>query len=372
MMKFKVLIKDKKTQARLGRLKLTHEEVETPIFMPVGTQATVKAMLPEALKDIGIKLILSNSYHLYLRPGHKLIERAGGLHKFMNWDRAILTDSGGFQVFSLNSLRKVKDEGVVFRSHIDGSEHFLTPELAVEIQESLGSDIAMTLDECAPYPATYIQTEEAMIRSIKWAKRCKSAHKREDQALFGIIQGGFFSKLREKSTEEMVALDFPGYGIGGLSVGEPKEVMYEMLEVVTPLIPESKPRYLMGVGEPIAILEAVERGVDMFDCVLPTRNARNASVFTNDGPISLVRAMYREDFTPIDKDCHCYTCSHYTKAYLRHLFKAKEILASVLATWHNLYFMENFMKKIRDAIRNGRFSEFKEEFLRRYKTKKEE
>ncbi len=371
-MKFEIIKKDKKTSARLGKLKLAHAEVETPIFMPVGTQATVKAMLPESLKEIGIRLILSNSYHLYLRPGHKLIEKAGGLHKFMNWDRAILTDSGGFQVFSLNSLRKVKDEGVVFRSHIDGSEHFLTPELAVEIQEALGSDIAMTLDECAPYPASYIQTEEAMSRSIRWAERCKKAHTREDQALFGIIQGGFFSDLRKRSAEEMVALDFPGYGIGGLSVGEPKEVMYEMLETVTPIIPEGKPRYLMGVGEPIAILEAVERGVDMFDCVLPTRNARNASVFTNEGPISLVRAAYREDFSPIDKECGCYTCRNYTKAYLRHLFKAKEILASTLATWHNLYFMEHFMKRLRDAIREDRFSDFKREFLKKYKTKKEE
>ncbi len=371
-MEFKVLEKDKKTKARIGKLKLTHAEVETPIFMPVGTQATVKAMLPESLKEIGIKLILSNSYHLYLRPGHKLIENAGGLHRFMNWDRAILTDSGGFQVFSLNSLRKVKDEGVVFRSHIDGSEHFLTPELAVEIQEALGSDIAMTLDECIPYPATYTQTEEAMIRSIKWAERCKLSHKRKDQVLFGIIQGGFFPELREKSAKEMVAIDFPGYGIGGLSVGEPKEVMYEMLEKVIPIIPEEKPRYLMGVGEPVAILEAVERGVDMFDCVLPTRNARNASVFTNNGPISLVRAAYREDFSPIDEECECYTCKHYTKAYLRHLFKAKEILASTLATWHNLYFMENFMKKVREAIRKGKFFEFKKNFLEKYKIKKEE
>ncbi len=371
-MVFELVKTDKNTNARLGKLKLAHIEVETPIFMPVGTQATVKAMTPDALKEIGIKLILSNSYHLYLRPGHKLIEKAGGLHRFMNWDRGILTDSGGFQVFSLNSLRKVKDEGVLFKSHIDGSEHFLTPELAVEIQEALDSDIAMTLDECAPYPATYAQTEEAMVRSIKWAERCKNSHTRRDQLLFGIIQGGFFPDLRKKSTREMVGLDFPGYGIGGLSVGEPKEVMYKMLEEVTPIIPKTKPRYLMGVGEPVTILEAVERGVDMFDCVLPTRNARNASVFTTYGSISLVKAAYREDFTPIDETCECYTCKHYTKAYLRHLFKAKEILASTLATWHNLYFMETFMKRIRDAIREGRFLEFKNEFLRKYKTKKEE
>ncbi len=371
-MKFELIKKDKNTEARLGKLTLTHTEVETPIFMPVGTQATVKAMLPESLKEIGIKLILSNSYHLYLRPGHKLVEKAGGLHRFMNWDRGILTDSGGFQVFSLNSLRKVKDEGVMFQSHIDGSKHFLTPELAMEIQESLGSDIVMTLDECAPYPATFAQTEEAMVRSIKWAERCKISHTREDQALFGIIQGGFFPELRKESAKSMVALDFPGYGIGGLSVGEPKEVMYSMLEIVTPIIPDDKPRYLMGVGEPIAILEAVERGVDMFDCVLPTRNARNASVFTNEGPISLVKAMYKEDFTPIDPECECYTCKNYTKAYLRHLFKAREILSSVLATWHNLYFMENFMKNIRKAIKEGYFSEFKREFLQKYKTKKED
>ncbi|HID15326.1 MAG TPA: tRNA guanosine(34) transglycosylase Tgt, partial [Candidatus Atribacteria bacterium] len=326
----------------------------------------------ESLKEIGIKLILSNSYHLYLRPGHKLIEKAGGLHKFMNWDKAILTDSGGFQVFSLNSLRKIKEEGVVFRSHIDGSEHFFTPELAMEIQESLGSDIAMTFDECAPYPATYTQTEEAMIRSLKWAERCKNTHERGDQALFGIIQGGFFEDLREKSAKEMVDLDFPGYGIGGLSVGEPKDLMFKMLDKVVPFLPKEKPRYLMGVGEPITILEAIERGVDMFDCVLPTRNARNASVFTKNGPISLVRALYKEDFTPIDNDCNCYTCKNYTKAYMRHLFKAKEILAATLSTWHNLYFMEKFLERIRESIKNNTFKKFKEEFLREYKVKKEE
>lgn len=367
-----MIVKDKETKARYGKLKLAHGEVETPIFMPVGTQATVKAMLPESLKEIGIKLILSNSYHLYLRPGHKLIEKAGGLHKFMNWDKAILTDSGGFQVFSLNSLRKIKEEGVVFRSHIDGSEHFFTPELAMEIQESLGSDIAMTFDECAPYPATYTQTEEAMIRSLKWAERCKNTHERGDQALFGIIQGGFFEDLREKSAKEMVDLDFPGYGIGGLSVGEPKDLMFKMLDKVVPFLPKEKPRYLMGVGEPITILEAIERGVDMFDCVLPTRNARNASVFTKNGPISLVRALYKEDFTPIDNDCNCYTCKNYTKAYMRHLFKAKEILAATLSTWHNLYFMEKFLERIRESIKNNTFKKFKEEFLREYKVKKEE
>lgn len=367
-----MIVEDKETKARYGKLKLAHGEVETPIFMPVGTQATVKAMLPESLKEIGIKLILSNSYHLYLRPGHKLIEKAGGLHKFMNWDKAILTDSGGFQVFSLNSLRKIKEEGVVFRSHIDGSEHFFTPELAMEIQESLGSDIAMTFDECAPYPATYTQTEEAMIRSLKWAERCKNTHERGDQALFGIIQGGFFEDLREKSAKEMVDLDFPGYGIGGLSVGEPKDLMFKMLDKVVPFLPKEKPRYLMGVGEPITILEAIERGVDMFDCVLPTRNARNASVFTKNGPISLVRALYKEDFTPIDNDCNCYTCKNYTKAYMRHLFKAKEILAATLSTWHNLYFMEKFLERIRESIKNNTFKKFKEEFLREYKVKKEE
>ena len=371
-MKFTITKKDKNTNARLGKLELPHAQIDTPVFMPVGTQGTVKAMLPENLNEMGVNIILSNSYHLYLRPGHKLIKKAGGLHKFMNWKGAILTDSGGFQVFSLDSLRKITDEGVIFRSHIDGSKHFLTPELAMEIQMDIGADIATTLDECISYPATYIQTKEAMDRSLKWAKACKSSHIREDQALFGIIQGGFSPELRKNSASRMVELDFPGYNIGGLSVGEPKPMMYEMLEIVTPIIPVNKPRYLMGVGEPTSILEAVERGVDMFDCVLPTRNARNASVFTSHGPISLIRAGYKEDFTPIDSECDCYTCKHYTKSYLRHLFKAKEILASVLATWHNLYFMENLMRGIRNAIKEDRFKEFKEKFLREYKNKKEE
>jgi len=363
---FKELKRDTKSAARRGELKTPHGVVETPIFMPVGTQATVKTMTPEEVREIGGRLILSNTYHLYLRPGHRLIAEAGGLHRFMNWHGPILTDSGGFQVFSLGPLRKIEEEGVRFRSHIDGSEHFMSPEKAVEIQEALGSDIAMAFDECAPYPCDHSYALEALERTSRWAERCKRASCKEDQALFGIIQGGVYRDLREKSASDLVALDFPGYGIGGLSVGEPKELMYEMLEYTIPLIPNDRPRYLMGVGSPDCLLEGVARGVDMFDCVLPTRIARNGTVFTQHGKLVVRNAEYARDFSPLDPDCDCYTCRNYTRAYLRHLIKANEILGVRLTTIHNLYFILKLMHNIRVAIDQGRFTDYKKEFLSRF------
>ncbi len=337
----------KQTGARLGRLHTPHGVIETPIFMPVGTQATVKAMTPEELKDIGSQIILSNTYHLYMRPGHDLIERAGGLHKFMNWDKPILTDSGGFQVFSLGPLRKIKEEGVEFRSHLDGSKHFLSPEKATEIQNALGSDIIMAFDECAPYPADRQYVKNSLERTTRWLERCKAAHKYpERQALFGIVQGGMYKDLREQSAREITAIDLPGYAIGGLSVGEPKEMMYEVLDYTVPLLPEDKPRYLMGVGSPDDLLEGVLRGIDMFDCVLPTRIARNGTAMTSQGKVVVRNASYAEDFTSLDPECDCYTCRNYTKAYLRHLIKCNEILGARLLTIHNLHFLLKLMEKI--------------------------
>lgn len=365
---FTEILKDVVTRARLGQLKTPHGTVETPIFMPVGTQATVKTMTPEEVKEVGGRLILSNTYHLYLRPGHELIREAGGLHRFMNWDGPILTDSGGFQVFSLGPLRKVEEDGVRFRSHIDGSEHYFSPERAVEIQEALGSDIAMAFDECAPYPTTPEYTLKALERTTRWARRCKEAHRREDQALFGIIQGGVYRELREKSAAELVEMDFPGYGIGGLSVGEPKHLMYEMLDYTVPLIPEKKPRYLMGVGSPDCLLEGVARGVDMFDCVLPTRIARNGTVFTHTGKLVVRNAEYARDFTPLDPECDCYACRNFTRAYIRHLIKTNEVLGIRLTTIHNLHFVLRLMESIRRTIREGTFLNYKEQFLSRFKS----
>ncbi|HBV97048.1 MAG: queuine tRNA-ribosyltransferase [Peptococcaceae bacterium BICA1-7] len=363
---FREIKKDAGSEARRGELVTPHGVVETPIFMPVGTQATVKAMTPEEVRDIGGRLILSNTYHLYMRPGHGLVEEAGGLHRFMNWPGPILTDSGGFQVFSLGPLRKIEEEGVWFRSHIDGSEHYFSPERVVEIQEALGSDIAMAFDECAPYPSTHEYALRAVERTTRWARRCKEAHRREDQALFGIIQGGVFKDLREKSAKELIEIDFPGYGIGGLSVGEPKDLMYESLENTIPLIPPGKPRYLMGVGSPDCLLEGVARGVDMFDCVLPTRIARNGTVFTHDGKLVVRNAEYARDFRPLDPDCDCYTCRNYTRAYVRHLIKANEILGVRLTTIHNLYFTLRLMHNIRVAIEQDSFSSYKKEFMERF------
>ena len=361
--KFEVIKESKKTKARLGKLFTPHGIIETPIFMPVGTQATVKAMTPRELEGLGIQIILSNSYHLFLRPGHGLIAQAGGLHKFMGWKRAILTDSGGFQVFSLGKLNKINDEGVSFNSYIDGSKHFVSPEKAMEIQMALGADIAMAFDECTPYPAGRYQIEIAAQRTIQWAKRCKEVHHNLNQSLFGIIQGGAFKDLRIDNAKKLVELDFPGYAIGGLSVGEPKSIMYEILDCTIPCLPNNKPRYLMGVGAPQSILEGTIRGVDMFDCVLPTRNARNGSLFISSGKLSITNAKYKDDFTPLDNKCKCYTCQNFTRAYLRHLYMSKEILASTLGTIHNLYFMSSLMKKIRLALLEDRLLEFKEEFL---------
>jgi len=364
--RFKVLQKDSCSAARLGRLETPHGRVDTPVFMPVGTQATVKTMTPEEVYDIGGRIILSNTYHLYLRPGESLIREAGGLHRFMNWHGPILTDSGGFQVFSLGPLRTVTEEGVTFRSHIDGSKHFISPEKAMDIQMALGSDIAMAFDECAPYPCSREEALSAVERTSRWAARCKEFHSHEYQVVFGIVQGGVFRDLRERSARELVELDFPGYGIGGLSVGEPKSLMYEVLEYTVPLLPDNKPRYLMGVGSPDCLLEAVTRGVDMFDCVLPTRIARNGTVFTHQGKLVVRNAAYAADFSPLDPDCDCYACRNYTRAYIRHLIKANEILGIRLTTIHNLYFLAKLMENIRRAIKNNNLLEFKQNFLRSF------
>ncbi|QXM05929.1 tRNA guanosine(34) transglycosylase Tgt [Crassaminicella indica] len=365
--KYELIKECKQSGARLGKITTPHGVIETPIFMPVGTQATVKAMTPEELKDINSQIILSNTYHLYLRPGHKLVEKAGGLHKFMNWDRPILTDSGGFQVFSLGDLRKISEEGVEFRSHLDGSKHFISPEKAIEIENALGADIIMAFDECAPYPADRNYVKNSLERTTRWAKRCKEAHKNVDtQALFGIIQGGMYKDLREQSIKEIIDLDFPGYAVGGLSVGEPKPLMYEVLEYTTPLMPKDKPRYLMGVGSPDCLIEGVIRGIDMFDCVLPTRIARNGTAMTSLGKVVIKNAKYAEDFMPLDPNCDCYTCKNYSRAYLRHLFKAGEILSARLVTYHNLYFLLKLMENIRNAIKEDRLLDFRKEFFEKY------
>lgn len=365
--KYELIKTCKQTGARLGRLHTPHGVIETPIFMPVGTQATVKSMTSEELKEIGSQIILSNTYHLYLRPGHDLIERAGGLHKFMNWDKPILTDSGGFQVFSLGPLRKIKEEGVEFRSHLDGSKHFLSPEKATEIQNALGSDIIMAFDECAPYPADRQYVKNSLERTTRWLERCKAAHKYpEKQALFGIVQGGMYKELREQSAREITAIDLPGYAIGGLSVGEPKEMMYEVLDYTVPLLPEDKPRYLMGVGSPDDLLEGVLRGIDMFDCVLPTRIARNGTAMTSQGKVVVRNASYAEDFTSLDPECDCYTCKNYTKAYLRHLIKCNEILGARLLTIHNLRFLLKMMENVREAIKEDRLLDYKKDFFEKY------
>ena len=359
-----------KTGARAGRLHTPHGSFDTPIFMPVGTQATVKAMSPDELKDMGAGIILSNTYHLYLRPGHDLVAEAGGLHKFMNWDRGILTDSGGFQVFSLGPLRKITEEGVTFRSHIDGSKHFLSPEKAMEIQMALGSDIIMAFDECIPYPADHEYTRKSTDRTTRWAERCKEAHTRTtDQALFGIVQGGMYKDLRTMSAQALIALDLPGYAIGGLSVGEPKPLMYEMLEHTIPLLPENKPRYLMGVGTPDCLVEGVMHGLDMFDCVFPTRVARNGTVMTNWGRLVVKNAEYAKDFRPLDENCSCYACRNFSRAYIRHLFKTDEIFGLRLTTIHNLHFLLNFMREMRQAIPEDNFVEFRQEFLAQYNTR---
>jgi queuine tRNA-ribosyltransferase len=334
--------------------------------MPVGTQATVKAMSPDELKGMGAGIILSNTYHLYLRPGHELIAEAGGLHRFMNWDRGILTDSGGFQVFSQGPLRKITEEGVAFRSHIDGSKQFLSPESATQVQMALGADIIMAFDECVPYPAEFDYAKSSTERTTRWAQRCKKVHNRKDQALFGIVQGGMYKELRTISAQQLVDMDFHGYAIGGLSVGEPKPLMYEMLEHTVPQLPANKPHYLMGVGTPDCLVEGVMRGIDMFDCVFPTRVARNGTVMTNYGRLVIKNAEYAKDFRPIDPECGCYACQNFSRAYIRHLLKTDEILGLRLTTTHNLYFLLNFMKKMRKAIIDDNFLSFRKDFWGKY------
>ncbi|MBQ9314451.1 MAG: tRNA guanosine(34) transglycosylase Tgt [Clostridia bacterium] len=371
--RYELIKKDKKTGARRGRIYTPHGIIETPVFMPVGTQATVKTMTPDELKEmVGAQIILSNTYHLYLRPGDELVRDAGGLHKFMNWDRAILTDCGGFQVFSLSQLRDITEEGVMFKSHLDGSKHFLSPEKSISIQNNLGSDIMMAFDECCPYPSTYEYTKASMERTTRWAIRSKEAHKNPDrQGLFGIVQGGMFKDLREESAKQLVALDFPGYAVGGLSVGEPAELMYDILAHTTPFLPENKPRYLMGVGTPDYLIEAVLRGIDMCDCVLPTRIARNGTAMTSHGKLVVRNATYERDWTPLDDECDCYTCKNFTRAYIRHLIKCDEILGARLLSIHNLRFLVHLMENVRKAIEEDRLTEFREEFYEKYYGEKE-
>ncbi len=357
----------KQSGARLGKLHTPHGTIDTPIFMPVGTNASVKGISPDELKEMNAKIILSNTYHLYLRPGHELVREAGGLHKFMNWDRAILTDSGGFQVFSLSDLRKITEEGVHFRSHLDGSKHFLSPEKAMEIENALGADIMMAFDECAPYPSSYDYTKKSMYMTTRWAERCLKAHQNADtQALFGIVQGGMYDDLRIISAKDLVSLDFPGYAIGGLSVGEPSDIMYRVLEATVPELPVNKARYLMGVGSPDYLIEGAIRGIDMFDCVLPTRIGRNGTAMTSQGKVIVRDAKYAHDFTPLDPECDCPACRNHTKAYIRHLLKAGEMYGLRLVAIHNLHFLINLMNSIRCAIMDDRLLDFKEEFYDKY------
>ncbi|MGG1215168.1 tRNA guanosine(34) transglycosylase Tgt [Micromonospora provocatoris] len=365
--RYELLHTCKQTGARLGIVHTPHGSFETPAFMPVGTQATVKTMSPEELKEMNAGIILSNTYHLWLRPGNDIVKEAGGLHKFMNWDRPILTDSGGFQVFSLSQFRKIEEEGVHFRNHLNGDKLFLSPEKAMEIQNDLGSDIMMAFDECPPYPATYDYMLKSVDRTTRWAKRCKEAHARpEDQGLFGIIQGGEFEELRRRSAEALVELDFPGYAIGGLSVGEPKDVMNRVLEFTTPLMPTNKPRYLMGVGSPDSLIDGAIRGIDMFDCVLPTRIARNGTLMTSEGRLVVKNAKYARDFGPIDPNCDCYTCKNYSRAYVRHLIRTEETFGIRLTSYHNLHFLLKLMEQVREAIREDRLGDFRDEFFEKY------
>ncbi len=364
---FKLKNKCSKSLAREGLIDIDGKTIDTPIFMPVGTQATVKSLRPEDLKECGASIILANTYHLYLRPGADLIANAGGLHQFMNWDRLILTDSGGFQVFSLSDLNDIKEEGVYFQSHLDGSKHFISPEKSMKIQKKLGADIIMAFDECAPYPAEKNYVKESLERTLRWAERCKEEMVGvNDQHLFGIVQGGTFPELRKVSARETTKMDFPGYAIGGLSVGEETELMHEMLEVVVPELPENKPRYLMGVGTPEDLIEGVRRGIDMFDCVMPTRIARHGSIYTSKGRITIRNATFSEDFNSPDPECNCYVCRNYSRAYIRHLLNRNEILGVVLTSYHNIYFLLDMMAKIRKSVGEGCFNEFAEEFYSSY------
>lgn len=351
--------------ARRGRLSLNHGVVETPAFMPVGTYGTVKGMLPRDIESIGAHIILGNTFHLWLRPGLEVIKEHGGLHQFVQWDKPILTDSGGFQVFSLGAMRKIKEEGVTFRSPIDGSKVFLSPEKSMEIQRVLNSDIVMIFDECTPYPATYSEAQKSLQLSLRWAKRCKDAHQGNPNALFGIVQGGMYPELRQESLEGLLEIGFDGYAIGGLSVGEPKEDMIKILDYLPNKLPQDKPRYLMGVGKPEDIVEAVRRGIDMFDCVMPTRNARNGHYFITDGVVRIRNSQYRHDMQPLDKHCDCYTCTNFTRSYLFHLDKCGEMLGAMLGTIHNLRYYQRLMQMIRDAIEQDRFDAFVTDFYAR-------
>lgn len=364
---YELVKKDERTGARAGIIHTPHGSFPTPIFMPVGTQASVKGVSPDELRDLGAGIILSNTYHLFLRPGMDLIREAGGLHKFMHWDGAILTDSGGFQVFSLGDLRKITEEGVTFRSHIDGSKKFLSPEVSMEVQMALGSDIVMAFDECVPYPADYNYAKQSTERTIRWLQRCKEAMTAPNQGLFGIVQGGMYKDLREWSARETTAMDLLGYAVGGLSVGEPKELMYEMLEYSTSLLPQDKPRYLMGVGTPDCLVEGVQRGIDMFDCVYPTRVARNGMAMTWTGRLVMKNAQFTHDHTVLEEGCGCYACRNgYTRAYIRHLVRANEIFGLRLLSLHNLYFLQEFMRRMRQAILDDRFTEFRSDFFNHY------
>ncbi len=364
--RYDLLYQDTDSQARCGQIHTSRGIIDTPTFMPVGTQGTVKAMLPEALHEIGAQIVLANTYHLYLRPGHDLIQKLGGLHKFMHWDRPILTDSGGFQVFSLGELRKITESGAAFQSHIDGSKHLLTPELSIEIQLALGSDIVMVFDECIPHPVERSYVIDSTNRSARWAQRCREVLPPDSKAaLFGIVQGGMDLELRRQSAEQLQDIGFEGYALGGLSVGEETSLMYDLMEYSLPLLPFNRPRYVMGVGTPENLLEGVVRGCDMFDCVMPTRNARNGVLFTSFGKVSIKRAEYRTDERPLDPECQCYVCRNYSRAYLRHLYTSKEILASVLNTHHNLYYYQQLMAGIREALAKGTFTEFRKDFYKR-------
>jgi len=382
--KFQALSKD--NNVRLGQITTQRGIINTPAFLPVGTNAAVKAMSPDEMKELGAEILLSNTYHLCLRPGHEIIREVGGLHSFMKWDGPILTDSGGFQVFSLAPLRKIKDNGVEFRSHIDGSLHFLTPERVMEIQRALGADIAMVFDECTPFPASKEYAHNSLKLTTEWARRCKEARDNPptppfkkggcklnpslekgdvggfsdlQQSLFGIVQGGVYTDLRKQSAEELIQMDFDGYALGGLSVGEPKELMYDVVHFTTPLLPQERPRYLMGIGDLMDVLEAVSAGIDMFDCVMPTRNARNGTLFTSQGRVSIKREEFRKDPDPLDPDCNCYTCQNFSRAYLRHVFMSREILSMRLNTTHNLHFYLEFFRKMREAIKDNSFAGFR-------------
>lgn len=364
---YELVAEDRKTGARAGLLHTPHGVFKTPMFMPVGTQATVKTVTPEELEEMGVQIILSNTYHLFLRPGTELIHEAGELHRFMNWNKGILTDSGGFQVFSLGAMRKITEEGVYFRSFLDGSKQFLSPEISIRAQEDLGSDIAMAFDECIPYPADYEYARKSTERTTRWAKRCIKAHQRTDRGIFGIIQGGMYKDLRKQSAMEISSLPFDGMAVGGLSVGEPHDLMYDILEETIQWMPKGKARYLMGVGTPDCLVEGVARGVDMFDCVFPTRVARNGMAMIHTGRMNMKNKQYERDFRPIEESCGCYTCRNYTRAYIRHLYKSEELLVFRLVTIHNLYFLLQFMRDMREAIVQGNFSEFREHFMEHYK-----